>query len=79
LTPKGKDLGAHLTALQQWGDRWIYGEGREPLFTLDRRTGRRIPRLRILDEEGRPLAGRNMVLVPGPGGTKRTRARYGGN
>jgi DNA-binding HxlR family transcriptional regulator len=27
LTPKGKDLATLMTALQQWGDRWIYGEG----------------------------------------------------
>ncbi len=68
LTPKGKDLATLMTALQQWGDRWIYGEGREPLLTLDRRSGRPIPRLRILDEQGGPLAGRDMVLAPGPGG-----------
>ena len=59
LTPMGKDLATLMTALQQWGDRWIYGEGHEPLLVLDRRSGRRIPRVRILDKEGRPLAGRN--------------------
>ena len=26
----GKDLATLLTALRQWGDRWIYGEGNEP-------------------------------------------------
>lgn len=78
MTAKGKDLATLMTALQQSGDRWIYGEGREPLLTLDRRTGRPIPRLRILNEEGRPLAGRDMVLAPGPGANERTRARYGG-
>jgi len=77
LTPMGRDLATLMTALQQWGDRWIYGEGHEPLLILDRRSGRRIPRLRILDNEGRPLAGRDMALAPGPGASKRTRARYG--
>jgi hypothetical protein len=66
-----------MTALQQWGDRWIYGKGHEPLLILDRRSGRRIPRLRILDGEGRPLAGHEMALAPGPGASTRTRARYG--
>jgi len=76
LTPMGKDLATLMTALQQWGDRWIYGEGHEPLLLLDRRTGRRIPRVRILGDEGRPLAPRNIGLAPGPGASKRTRARY---
>jgi hypothetical protein len=58
-------------------DRWIYGKGREPVLALDRRSGRRIPRLRILDNEGRPLAGHDIALAPGPGATKRTRARLG--
>jgi len=77
LTPMGKDLATLMTALRQWGDRWIYGEGREPLLTLDRRSGRRIPRLRIIDKQGRPLAGRDIALAPGPGASKRTRARFG--
>ena len=29
LTPKGKDLFTILTALRQWGDRWVFGPGRE--------------------------------------------------
>src|SRR5262245_37008592 len=40
LTAMGKDLATVMTALRQWGDRWIYGEGNEPLVVLDRRTGR---------------------------------------
>ena len=67
LTPRGKDLITVITALRQWGDRWIYGEGQEPLRVLDRRTGRPVPRLCILDESGEPLRGRDMVLEPGPG------------
>jgi DNA-binding HxlR family transcriptional regulator len=77
LTPMGKDLATLMTALRQWGDRWIYGEGREPLLALDRRSGRRISRLRIFDNEGRPIAGRDVALAPGPGASKRTRARFG--
>ena len=56
LTLMGKDLATVMTALREWGDRWIDGGGREPLLALDRRSGRRTRRLRILDNEGRPLA-----------------------
>jgi DNA-binding HxlR family transcriptional regulator len=66
LSPKGKDLITLLTALRQWGDRWIYGEGKEPVRVIDRRTGKPIPRVRLLDEAGHPLRGRDMSieLVP---------------
>jgi hypothetical protein len=74
-TPMGKDLATLMTPLQQWGDRWIYGEGHEPMLILDRRSGRRIPR--IVDDDGRLITGRDMALAPGPGASRRTRARYG--
>jgi DNA-binding HxlR family transcriptional regulator len=64
LTSMGKDLATVMTALRQWGDRWIYGEGQEPLVVLDRRTGRPIPRLRIVGEDGAPLGARDLELRP---------------
>ena len=76
LTPKGKDLATVMTALRQWGDRWVFGEGREPLLVVDRRTGRPIPPVRILDESGTPISGRDLEILPGPGAKKRTIARY---
>ena len=76
LTPKGKDLATVMTALRQWGDRWVFGKGREPLLVLDRRTGRPIPPVRILDESGAPISGRDLDVVPGPGAKQRTIARY---
>lgn len=66
LTPKGKDLLTIITALRQWGDRWIYGHGNEPLQVLDRRSGRPIPRVRVLDEQGQPLASRDMEIRARP-------------
>jgi DNA-binding HxlR family transcriptional regulator len=76
LTAKGKDLVTVMTALRQWGDRWVFGDGNEPIVVRDRRTGRAIPRLRITGEDGLPIAGRDLELVPGPGAAKRTIARY---
>jgi DNA-binding HxlR family transcriptional regulator len=78
LTQKGKDLVTVLTALRQWGDRWIFGEGREPALVVDRRTGRPIPKVVIRDESGEPLAGRHMEMRPGPGANARTRERFAG-
>lgn len=62
LTPKGKDLITLLTVLRQWGDRWIFGEGKAPVRVLDRRTGRPIPRVRLLDESGQPLRGSDLRI-----------------
>lgn len=67
LAPKGKDLLVVITALREWGDRWLSGAGREPVVVVDKRTGRPLPRLRILDEEGRPINGSNIEVRPGPG------------
>jgi DNA-binding HxlR family transcriptional regulator len=75
LTPMGKDLATVITALRQWGDRWIFGAGNEPLLVLDRRTGRPVPPVRILDEDGEPLATRDIAIQAGPGASPRTRRR----
>ena len=75
LTAMGKDLATIMTALRQWGDRWIFGEGHEPLLVLDRRTSRPVPRLRIVGEDGAPLGARDLEIRPGPGATRATRAR----
>lgn len=76
LTPKGKDLVTVLTALRQWGDRWVFGEGHEPLCVVDARTGRSIPRLRLVGEDGKPLRAADIAVRPGPGASRATRARF---
>ena len=75
LSRSGKDLVTVITALRQWGDRWIYGEGNEPLLVCDRRTGRPVPRLRVTGEDGVPLGRRELWVRPGPGANAQMRAR----
>jgi DNA-binding HxlR family transcriptional regulator len=75
LTAMGKDLVTVMTALRQWGDRWLFGAGGEPMIVADRRTGRPIPTVRVLDEEGQPLRSRDLEIQPGPGASKRTADR----
>lgn len=67
LTAKGKDLFTAITVLRQWGDRWVFGPGHEPLLVVDRRTGRPLPRVKVLGEDGQPIPREAMVVVPGPG------------
>lgn len=76
LTPMGKDLLTVMTALREWSDRWVFGEGNEPVVFRDRETGRRPGRLRICDEDGVPIDARGLVAEPGPGADPATRRRF---
>ena len=73
LTEKGEALLPVLTALRDWSDAWVFGRGHEPVVVRDRRTGRRLPKLRVTDAEGRPVGRRELRTEPGPGATEATR------
>jgi DNA-binding HxlR family transcriptional regulator len=75
LTEKGEALLPLLTALRDWSDEWVFGRGREPVIVTDRRTNRRIPRLRVTDAQGRPLGRRDLRTLAGPGASRETRRR----
>jgi DNA-binding HxlR family transcriptional regulator len=72
LAEKGEALLPVLTALREWSDEWVFGRGNEPVLVQDRRTGRRLPKLRLTDAEGRPISRRDVRAVPGPGASKDT-------
>ena len=67
LTTKGKDLLTMITAIRQWGDRWIFGEGKEPILVVDRATGEPIRPVRIQRENGEPVPAKDLALTLGPG------------
>ena len=67
LTRKGKDLITVITALRQWGDRWLFGEGNEPVLVIDRETGQPIEPVGIRRPDGSRVPARDMILAPGPG------------
>jgi DNA-binding HxlR family transcriptional regulator len=72
LTDKGEALLPVLTALREWSDEWVFGRGHEPILIEDRRTGQRVPKLRVLASDGRRLSRRDLRAVPGPGASKDT-------
>ena len=76
LTKKGEALLTVLTALREWSDEWVFGRGNEPLIVRDRKTGRRIPRLRVSNADGDALAFRDLRAEPGPGASADTRRRF---
>ena len=78
LTDKGEALLTVLTALREWSDEWVFGRGREPLVMRDRKTGKRVPRLRVTDADGAALTIRDLRAVPGPGASAETKRRFAG-
>lgn len=72
LTAKGEALLTVLTALREWSDEWVFGRGNEPLIVRDRRSGRRIAKLRMTDAHGAPLTRRDLRMEPGPGASRET-------
>ncbi|MEM7435715.1 MAG: helix-turn-helix domain-containing protein [Myxococcota bacterium] len=67
LTDKGRDLWVLLTAMRLWSDKWVFGEGNEPLIARDASTGRQVKRLLAVDENNQPIRPRNLEWVLGRG------------
>lgn len=67
LTPKGEALLPVLTALREWSDQWVYGQGHEPLVVTERKTGKRVPTIKVKNADGRSLQRADLRSLPGPG------------
>jgi len=74
LTAMGRDLYPTLIALTQWGDRWLHKDG-APVKFVEHTTGEEIAEVAILTKKGHKLDARDMVLIPGPGATEKTKER----
>lgn len=75
LTTKGRDLMPLLISLTQWGDKWVFGKGREPLIFLDREHGEPIAPVEVYSARGEPLRPRDVVVRAGPGAAPEARKR----
>lgn len=75
LTSKGKELMPLLIALTQWGDKWVYGEGKEPIIFLDKENRQPISPIRVHAADGRELRPREMLPTAGPGANKEAQKR----
>jgi hypothetical protein len=74
LSAKGEALLPVLTALREWSDEWVFGRGNEPVIVLDR-AGRRLPKLRVTNADGKPVSRRDLRTLPGPGASPETLRR----
>ena len=67
LTAKGRALWPVLTAIRQWGDEWIVGEGQEPVELLHTTCGSVAKVEPTCSECGERMSSRDLRVVPGPG------------
>jgi len=61
LTEAGEDLFAVMTALRQWGDKWLFGPDHRPLAMRTRGGGKVAPVI-VTDGEGHPVTMRDIAL-----------------
>jgi DNA-binding HxlR family transcriptional regulator len=66
LTARGRDLWHVLTAMRQWGDRWVAPRG-APVELVHRSCGHVTEAVPTCSECGERLDGRTVRAVPGPG------------
>ena len=66
LTAAGHDLFPIVVGLVQWGDRWVFGPGREPLHIVDRATGSPLQPVAVQARSGRVLSARDVSFDPTP-------------
>jgi DNA-binding HxlR family transcriptional regulator len=76
LTEKGRDLLPILVGLMQWGDKWVFSEGREPVRILDSVHHRPIRKISVTAAGGRALDIDDLRFRPGPGADKQTLERF---
>ena len=75
LTTKGRDMMPLLIALTQWGDKWVFGENKEPLIFLDREQGVPIRKVEVFSADGEVLRPRDIRVQAGPGAAAEARQR----
>jgi len=67
LTERGRALFPILTAITQWGDKWIFGSKGEPMLLLDVEKNAPVQQVGVLSRGGSFLNSKDVKFVPGPG------------
>jgi DNA-binding HxlR family transcriptional regulator len=60
LTERGEALFPILMAMQQWGDKWIYGQDDAPVEMYDIRTGEQLAPIQVANESGEEVTHRDV-------------------
>lgn len=76
LTPRGRDLFPVIVSLVQWGDKWVFGTGNEPVNILDKEHGAPIQSVGVQARSGAFLHPRDIAFAPGAGADETTYALF---
>jgi DNA-binding HxlR family transcriptional regulator len=68
LTESGEDLFPILMAMQQWGDKWVFGDNQLPSIVYDKRTGGKLAPVRVTNDSGDRVSHDDIDTKDGPGG-----------
>ncbi len=79
LTAKGWALAPIMIAVSQWGNQWVYGEGKEPVLLFDRKTGKPVAPLKPENSEGEEMNWLAVGMKAGPGADETMRRRLAPN
>ena len=60
LTERGEALFPILMAMQQWGDKWVYGDAEAPVELFDVRTGEQLAPIQVANESGEEVTHRDL-------------------
>lgn len=66
LTERGMDVAKIALAHVEFGERWMFEPGQEPIHIFDRRTGERVIPILVDQTTGKPLDPRHVYAGPGP-------------
>jgi DNA-binding HxlR family transcriptional regulator len=69
LTARGRDLWLVITAMRQWGDRWVPPPAGTPVLVRHKTCGQVTTVLPVCAHCGEPLDDRTVAAAPGPGAT----------
>ena len=67
LTERGEELFPILMAMQQWGDKWIFGQDEMPSVVYDARNGENLAPIQVANESGDAVSHRDVTTKAGPG------------
>lgn len=76
LEEAGRDLWIVLLALQQWGNKWQFGEKGAPSFMIDQKFPHPSIRLEATGVDGRKVTLNDVTMAPGPSATAALKARF---
>jgi DNA-binding HxlR family transcriptional regulator len=60
LTERGEALFPILMDMQQWGDKWVYGDSEAPVELFDVRTGEQLAPIQVANESGEEVTHRDL-------------------